>query len=857
MLTKQFYFLLFSFLLSHVTLFATPISLETAKEVATNFYLSKVNIQSSGRNVSVVLTHQEKAVVIDNQIQKTPTVLYFVFNVDNQGFVIVSGDDRLIPIIAYSTESQFQTQDMPIHISKWFEQYKSEIRYVLDNKIPADKNIEQQWETLKSGISTNDSNNRFQRVDPLLKTKWNQSPYYNDKCPYDSNAGERAVTGCVATAMAQVMKYWDYPSRGTGYHSYFSDVYGIQAANFGATSYAWGSMPNVVSSRNDAVATLMYHCGVSVDMKYGIGARGGSAAQTLDVADALKLFFGYAQSTKGIARKDYSDVTWEQLLKNELDAGRPIQYAGTGSGGGHSFVCDGYDENDYLHFNWGWGGMDDGFFWINALNPESLGTGGGTGNFNSNHRAIIGIQPPSNSPPAVNIDLYSTISVSPNPIRFGESFTVRADIINRGSSTFYGSITAALFDDEGNFIDYIDILEETNGLRPNYHYTNGLNFTTDEIVAAPGDYVVGIYVKPNNDWIAVGNGNYTNFFPVTIVYSNDIELYADIIPSGNPLIQNQPASFKMDIANFGSSNFSGTFSIDLHDLEGNWIETLQELTGMSLCSNCHYQNGLTFSVSNLNIEPGSYLLAVWERPNGGDWDLVGSTSYRNPVQITIAEPQISPDIFENNNTQNSAYNLPLSFANNTANLKTTGSNIHVGNDYDFYKVVLPSGYNYTIIPRVHDSFNSGNGLSYTNDVLFSYNINGGAWSDAYDDVINGSINVSGNNILLFQVSPYFQGQTGTYLLQIQINRSPITSSHEIEEEYSITVFPNPVGEILNVESAETEIRSLSICDISGKMVLKSFQSKQINVAFLEEGSYVIILETDRGFVRKRFIKIKN
>ncbi|MFM8486623.1 MAG: hypothetical protein ACKOCH_09825, partial [Bacteroidota bacterium] len=204
-------------------------------------------------------------------------------------------------------------------------------------------------------------------------------------------------------------------------------------------------------------------------------------------------------------------------------------------------------------------------------------------------------------------------------------------------------------------------------------------------------------------------------------------------PTPNPLVQNQPATFYLDLANYGSTVFNGTFSLDVHDLDGNWIQTIQELNNYSLCANCHYTNGLTFSTSALDLEPGSYLLAAWEKANGSDWDLVGSTNHENPIEVTVRAPLLAPDIYESNNTQNSASNLPLAFSSNTANIVTSGSNNHVGTDYDYYKVFFPAGYSYKVTPRVHDSYNSGNGQTYTNDVLFSYNLNG-TWSDAFDDV---------------------------------------------------------------------------------------------------------------------------
>jgi Peptidase C10 family/Spi protease inhibitor/Secretion system C-terminal sorting domain len=842
-------YLIFSLLLVFATfLIAKPVDEQTAQQVAVNFYSTRLAGQSAINGITAILALREQVVMLNNQATEKPTVLYYVFDINSQGFVIVSGDDNLIPIIGYSTEGTFPIEQMPIHVAKWFQQYKTEIRYIIENDIKAEAEIVQKWKKLLSN-DVQTTENSLLGVDPLLTTKWNQSPYFNALCPGGS------VTGCVATATAQVMKYWNYPEQGLGYHSYNENDYGTLSANFGATTYNWSSMPNVVNSSNNSVATLMFHCGVSVDMNYGLASNGGSSAQTLDVADALKDYFGYANTVEGVSRSNYSNASWMQLLKNELNASRPIQYAGTGSGGGHSFVCDGYDDNDYFHFNWGWGGSSDGYFWSNELNPGSLGTGGGSGGFNSNQRAIIGIQPPSN-PQTTSIDLYSFISISPNPIQYGQGFTVNADITNSGNSTFYGDITAALFDESGNFIDYIETLTESNGLPPTYHYTNGLDFTTSGIDAAPGDYFVGIYVKPSNDWFAVGGGGYTNYVPVSIVYSNDIELYANIVPSSNPLIQNQSASFTLDLANFGFNDFNGTFSIDVHDLDGNWIQTLDEFTGLALCANCHFTNGLTFTTSNLALDPGSYLLAAWEKANGGDWDLVGSTSYDNPIEITVAVPPLSPDIYENNNTQSSSYNLPLSFSSNSANLKTIGSNNHIGTDYDFYKVVLPAGYNYTVTPRVHDSYSSGNGQTYTNDVLFSYNSNG-TWSDAYDDVLSNSFTVSGNNTLFCQVASYFQGQTGTYLLQIQITRTPATAVGDILENSGIVVFPNPTSSILSIVSDNLPIEGSSFFDISGKLVKKVGKSTEIDVSNLPEGSYIILIETDNGFVRRKFIKTSN
>ena len=841
-------YLFFAFIMVFLYLNGKPIDEQTAQQVAINFYTAK-SVSQNANPIATALTHREEVVMLNHQITNEPTTLYYVFNVED-GFVIVSGDDNVVPVLAYSTEGSFPQKEMPVHVAKWFQQYKNEIRYILENGIQATDHINQKWEELKS--SNIQEERTLMGVGPLLTTKWNQSPYYNAYCPSGS------VTGCVATAMAQVMKYWNHPQQGVGYHSYIENDYGTLSANFGATTYNWGNMPNIVNSYNDAVATLMYHCGVSVNMDYSPQVSGAWVIEDSPTPEAcseyaLKAYFDYSSSLQGVKRENYTSQGWINLMKSELDAGRPIIHTGWGNGGGHAFVCDGYDNNNYFHYNWGWGGNSDGYFWNDALNPGSLGTGGGNGGYNSGQQIIIGVQPASGGTQSINIDLFSYITISPNPIQWGQGFTVNADIINSGTTTFYGDITAALFDESGNFIDYIQTYTENNGLMPNYHYTGGLNFSTNGIDATPGDYYIGIYVNQNNEWYAVGNGSFYNFIPVSIVYQNDIELYADIVPSSSPLIQNQPANFTLDLANYGFSDYYGTFSIDVHDLDGNWIRTIDNFTDMSLCSNCHYTNGLTFSTSNLDIEPGSYLLAVWEQPIGGNWDLVGSSSHSNPIEITVATPQITPDIYENNNSQNNAYNLPLSFSGNTITLTTTGANSHVGDDYDFYKVSLPSGYNYTVTPRVHDSYNSGNGQSYTNDVLFSYNADG-SWSDTYDDVINGSFTLSGNNSLYFHVAPYFQGFTGTYLLEIHIQRTPATSVNDVRESSDITIFPNPTDGILNIKSDNSQIENISLFDFSGKLLSSHKQSTEVDISDLPEGAYMIMVQTNKEIVHEKVIK---
>jgi len=863
------HFLLFILLFVGIISISTAkeVKPETAKLVAQNLY-QQVNKDKGSINLELVYTSKSK--IISNFIKSgsNDIALYYVFNADNNnGFVIVSGDDNVIPILGYSTSGNYDNSNLPSNFRKWLEGYKNQIRYIITNNEKANDEIRSKWERLENGQPLN-ANKNITAVNPLLSTTWNQSPYVNDLCPYDYNYNERTVTGCPATAMAQIMKYWAYPINGTGFHSYNHPTYGTLSANFASESYNWASMPNDVSSSNIGVATLMYHCGVSVEMQYGVASTGGSASYVIIDASptpeqacefAYTTYFGYDVSLiQGLQRDNYSDNAWTQLLKNDLDLGRPIQYAGFGAGG-HTFVCDGYDSNDYFHMNWGWGGYADGYFLIDALNPGSGGTGSGAGTYNNGQQAVLGIQPPSGSI-TYDMSLYDNVVASPNPVWYGQSFTVHTDIANWGTNTFNGDYCAAIFNNSYNFVEYVEILSGYS-LGSSQHYTSGLDFTNSGMVSVlPGSYYIGVFYRPTGcDWVMVDDGSYSNMISFNVYYSNDIELYQDmVIDCGTNISQNQAFTVTLDIFNDGSSTFTGEFDVSLYNLDGSFAETVQTLTGASLDPGYYYDD-LEFVSSGVSVTPGSYLLAVLHKAGGGSWELTGSSYYSNPIYVTIQEEAMLADMYENNNIQNDAYNLSLNFSNNIASVETTGSNLHIGSDDDFYKIVLASGYNYTITARTHDSYNSGNGQTYTCDVSWLY-LNGSTWSDTYDDVMPSNIIVNNGGTVYFHVAPYFIGQTGTYLLDIDVSRATAGIEDIASSEY-LSVFPNPATDILNIEvENNTRVNNLEIIDIVGKQVLQinnpTFNNKHITIPITElpYGIYMLLIQTDETIWQHKFIK---
>ena len=347
---------------------------------------------------------------------------FYVFNSSEKGFVIVSADDSIEPIFGYSDENSFDERNIPPAMVEYLENMRLDMLQKRKNKKAENKDITSRWKELKKGNKSNKSNAKetkktygnsgsglgsgppsFAVMGPFIKTKWDQGPPYNLFCPKD------CPTGCVATAMAQIMFYYGFPDIGTGSHTCSEKNKGFASkvlpgsvdynpnnekvtANFGATTYRWDFMPQKLTedlspfSEINSVATLMLHCGISADMDY---TTKGSYAYVEDAKNALKNYFKYDKDIgfdgEGVSGMS-ENKTWENLLISELKNLRPILYCGEGSGS-HAFICDGFSTNGLFHFNWGWGGSWDGYFSITGLRP------GTDDNFNIDNNFIFKIIP--------------------------------------------------------------------------------------------------------------------------------------------------------------------------------------------------------------------------------------------------------------------------------------------------------------------------------------------------------------------------------------------------------------------------------------------------------------------------------
>lgn len=826
--------------------FSNPVDTTTAKKVAVNFWKQNNAEMTEGDNVSQ--TRERVPEFIVGQKGMLFSNFYILTVSDGIGFVLVSADDRVQPILGYSIENTFDVTNMPPNLQEWLMGYEQQIQYAKDENIDPSNETVSEWNTLLEGGTIAPKSTTA--VNPLLTTLWGQSPFYNELCPTYLFGLGHTQTGCVATAMAQVMKYWNYPEHGRGYHSYNCDYYGTQSANFASTTYDWAHMPNQLTSNSsntqvNAVATLMYHCGVSVEMDYGWQASGIQDISL--VVNALKNYFKYDATTHLVNRSNYStDAAWISLLKNELNNGRPIFHVGFGSTGGHAFVCDGYNSNNYFHFNWGWSGYCNGYYSINNLTPGTGGTGAGNGSYTENQSAVIGIQPSTDTGP--ELEMYSTLNV--NDAWFGSNITGTIQILNTGSS-FTGYMAVVIFNEEEIAVN--GQIFSVNNLPYDYYSTGNININGG-VPLIPGTYYAfAFYSEDGNNWDLVPNG--TNAYPYTsfdISYSAQMETNSDF--SNTTFVQGQSTTVNVDVWNSGSQTFYGKVRVNLSSIEdGSFVQNIQVLNVTNgLPANYHYTNGIDFT-GTITVSPGTYLMELaYQREGETQWYYAGSSYYSNPVfvtviaaptlsvspyyisfqqsggtqsievtsnvnwtatssaswltispasgtesgtiiisaaannssssrtatitisggsgvssqTITVSQPgSIQPDIYEPNNTSSTAYLLGTITSNNSN--FNVNANFHITTDNDYYIINLPSGYSYLINADVLDSYNNNN---YTADAKFATSTDGDSWSSNHGSSMP-ELTISSGGTLYFRVLPYTDNEIGTYQLQINITRT--------------------------------------------------------------------------------------
>ena len=441
---KRLSFFMGMLLFVSMGMFASPRSVSEAEALAAEF-LQQHPALSSPSGASRVASADALTLAHTHLQSDATTPAVYVFSRANEGFVLVSADDKSRSILGYADEGVFRTDDLPANVRFWLDMYAHEIER-------ASKSVASGTVSSRSEYATT-----YTAVSPLCGATWNQGAPYNNLCP--TKNGERCVTGCVATAAAQVMYANQWPTKGTSSHSYTWNGQTL-SADFSKTTYQWSNMladysGSSTTTQQTAVATLMYHCGVACEMEYGTNSEGGSGAITSLMAQALNTYFGYDAGIITLP-KDYmdADVMLDKMAA-DLQAGHTILMDGhTVNNEGHAFVCDGIQSNGYLHINWGWGGYCDGYFALSALEPADQGIGGASSGlaFTEYVSAYTNIKPDEGGKPTLTVTADNITWTSNAQLAKTEPIYFQIDrFSNAGTNTMDGYYGFAIYKD-GNVV---------------------------------------------------------------------------------------------------------------------------------------------------------------------------------------------------------------------------------------------------------------------------------------------------------------------------------------------------------------------------------------------------------------------
>lgn len=459
--------------------------------------LSRVGQGGPSKVLSQKLT--QSTLVETGSYNNMPT--YYVFVKGNQT-LFVGADDLAEPLLGYIDNGDYNQDKMPPQLKWWLSEYSREIEYASkrESKGVVGRRARVQFDQTVSRPAKASR----QAISPLCKTTWDQAAPYNNLCP--TKNGTRTYTGCVATAMAQVMKYHEYPAKGVGSNSYTWNNQTL-SMNFASTTFDWNNMLNTyassssgTSAQRTAIATLMKACGYAVNMTYGVDSDGGSGATSFDITPALVNNFSYDKATHTEFRDYYSETEWEDMIYDNLKNVGPVVYCGASNQGGHCFVCDGYNTSGYFHINWGWSGSYDGYFKLSALNPEGQGIGGYAGGYNSQQDATLGIRKPQTG--SVLPEAYLAIEGTLTATASSRAITFKAT--NGGfynMSCYSGTFSVGLALTSGSSTQYVG--ETSLGtVKPGYG-TASLQLTVPSSVSV-GSYKASLVYK-------VGSGSWKPF----------------------------------------------------------------------------------------------------------------------------------------------------------------------------------------------------------------------------------------------------------------------------------------------------------------------------------------------------------
>lgn len=736
-------------------------------------------------------------------------VLYVFNRGEENGFVIVSADDAVDNmVLGYSDSGNFDYESIPENMRAWLKGYEQEIASMRMNG--------EQHAAADVYVSQFNKN-----VGPLVEARWGQDAPYNALCPmYDATT--RCATGCVATAMAQIMYHHKYPTHGVGSKDIHNGTE-VEVIDFANTTYEWDLMTPVYSSlstdaERNAVATLMYHVGRSVNMMYSTA----SGAVSAESAQAWATYWDYDKAVVHRDRQFYTIEEWERYIIEDIDNGRPILYHGQSNDGGHAFVLDGYNDAGYVHINWGWEGMSNGYFKLHALTPEKQGTGGFSGGYNSGQGAVFGIQPNKYNKPTVEITAASLYIDPSGSYKKGESIATEVtSLTNAGWSHVEFSAGYMIYDENNNLVETQKVEDYSiNGSSMLSVQNIPLTLPT---TLADGKYKVYLaHTDSRGEWkhVAINVNSqpcYTfviegdNALILTeeeaVIWATSVECLSDAIYS------NRFTSFSITMANPMSHEYFGSIYVSIYESKGKFEQRKSNPIALSIPAGKEIEIEIPIKIE---VSKGNYCVFITDGKKNKM-----SESY--PITV-LAEPTIPNLAISNQQITSQAKDLMQMEYTITNN----------GDDYTgklrawilFGTRQPTSSYDNTESVTIK----SGESMNFKQTWEFADGVVGETYicSLWYEDSRTGGMTqLSGGDM--------------SFVLDKETGLEEITSQR-------IAIYPNPAHEYLTIEMGDV-IERVAIYNMQGAMVMEAecnHVTATLNVSSLQAGIYSVVATTAQG-----------
>ena len=834
-------------LLCSLMVWAAQRSSEDALSIARSFFMQSSSIAT--RNAADVQLVAVSSDLLNSTSTRSVTNgnAFYIYNNAHSAYVIVSGDDRMKPVLGYSDNGSFITENLPVNILSWLEYYNAAYENIKNGK----KVFAEPKLLIRKSFPAS--------ISPLLgEINWNQDAPYNNACPMIQ--GQRSVTGCVATAMAMILKYYEYPAKGTGHYSYTSN--GVQYSfDYGNTTFDWNNMlpqysGTYTTEQADAVAQLMYACGVSVEMEYSPSSSG---AYSFKVGQALIDYFGYDENLGYIYREYFTSEEWMNLIKKEISEGRPVLYNGASKDVGHEFVFDGYDTQDMVHVNWGWGGANNGYFEVASLDPSSPGIGGGTnigGGFIYQQGMITGFQPPVTTSSYTSHFYLSKLEVSKNEVTKGETFDLTITEMYNMSTTFKDGQLGLIAEKDGKQSALWNI--SLGNVKTNFG-TKGQTFSNITVPSALTDGTYALYLATKDSretvWSRVrgGYGSETQF-TLTISgnkcilasFGGNLNLKEDLdgsVESLHNLYSGRRGDFKMLLSNKNTTS-------DFYGLAGVLFITADEdaqLISLAGYTQLELRPGVENKEINISGNLTSNLTEVSKGIPVGDYFICPGVQWGEYV-YGIGE-KLTP-VTVNKASGRSALIVE--------NARLEAEQLQVGEKLKLLADLSLSGtgnvYDKTLMAAI---FAVGQGstsnLHYTNVFIEkgqTFNL-----KMEIDPQIE-----KGNYYINLYKPELLGGYGGDPLCRLYFSVGPTTGiEDEIIDKDGIIIYQQPVEDVLYICTSNTA-QMISIYNLSGQEVIRQKESGDkkeysIPVSGLSAGYYIVTLQSVNGNTyRSKFIK---